>query len=130
MPSHINSLLCLLVVVLVTAIAAGCRNDGISNGPSLRERDMIIARIKVSRSGQIDLNGMQVTREQLRTALTSLKDVNGTVWYYREGGADFPSEEAEKVFDTILDAKLPVRVSCKPDFSDSMGPEGICTPVR
>lgn len=87
-----------------------------------------IARVKVSRAGQINLNGTQVTREQLRTALASLKDVNGVVGYYREGEADFPSEEAEKVFETILDAGLPLRMSSKPDFSDSIGPDDMLVP--
>ena len=43
-------------------------------GPPLDEQAMPIAKIRVSRAGQIEPNGNQVNREQLRAALADLKD--------------------------------------------------------
>ena len=41
-------------------------------------------RVKVLADGTILLEDETVTVEQLKESLTSLKQVNGVVWYYRE----------------------------------------------
>ena len=55
-------------------------------------------------SGQIDLNGTQVTPGQLRTSLASLKEDGVVLWYDRESGNERRSAETEKVIEIIADA--------------------------
>lgn len=88
-----------------------------------------VAQVKVFRTGQLELNGTKVTLEQLRTALTSLKNEDGLVWYYREGFTEPPPPVAEEVVRIIVDAELPVRMSSKPDFSDYIDANGKSVPV-
>jgi hypothetical protein len=88
-----------------------------------------VAKVKVSQAGQIELNGTNVTLEELRVALTSLKDENGEVWYYRERPAGPAPAVATKVISVIANAELPIRMSSKPDFSDYIDADGKSVPL-
>jgi len=84
-----------------------------------------ISKIKVNRDGVIVLNDETVTVEQLKSALSKLSQSDGAaVWYYRENPGGEPHPNAMLVLREITDAKLPVKLSTKPDFSDSVGPDG------
>jgi hypothetical protein len=92
--------------------------------------DAPIAKVRVSQAGQIELDGTRVTPERLRTALSSLAEDGGEIWYYRERMMEPMSEEASKAFKIVLDAGLTFRISSKPDFSDYIDSEGRSVPVR
>jgi hypothetical protein len=89
-----------------------------------------VARVRVSQAGQIEMNGVQLNREELRRALARLRAEGGRVMYYRERWNEPPSAEAAKAFEVIRDAGLPVRMSSKPDFSDYIGPDGVPVPTQ
>lgn len=93
---------------------------------------MTVAKVRVSQAGQIELDGVKVTPEQFRTALVRLQDEDAEVWYYREGLSvrEPPSEAAAKAFKAIVDARLPVRISSKPDFSDYLDKNGRSIPSQ
>jgi hypothetical protein len=93
-------------------------------------QDAPVAKIRVSQAGQIELDGTRVTPERLRTALASLKEAGGVVWYYRERMREPMSAEASKAFKIITDAGMPIRQSSKPDFSDYIDGEGRSVPLR
>ena len=91
---------------------------------------MPVARVRVSQEGQIEMNGVKLTPEQLRSALAKLKDNGGGVMYYRERWNEPPSPEAAKAFEVIREVGLPFQMSSKPDFSDYIGPDGVPVPIR
>lgn len=93
------------------------------------ETSQPVAKVKVSQAGQIELDGTNVTLEELRVALTSLRDEYGVVWYYRERPEGPAPAAAEKVIRIIANAQLPVRMSSKPDFSDYIDAEGKSVPA-
>jgi hypothetical protein len=117
-------------VILVGLLIAAVLTFGIGAEPEGEAPAMPVARVRVSQAGQIEMNGVKLTREQLRSALTKLKADGGGVMYYRERWNEPPSEEAAKAFEVITEAGLPIRMSSKPDFSDYIGPDGVPAPSR
>ena len=106
---------------------SGCGKDHKSTGPDLAH----IAKIKVNRDGVILLNDETVTIEVLKASLSNLRQSAGSaVWYYRENPTGEPHPNATLVIQAIIDAKLPVRLSTKPDFSDSVVPDGASKAPR
>lgn len=71
-------------------------------------------------SGAILLDGVPVELAQLNAAMEAAKNEDGAVWYYREAAAQDPPPQAMKVMELVVKHKLPVRLSTKPDFSDSI----------
>jgi hypothetical protein len=90
-----------------------------------------VAKIKVKRDGTIVLNDETVTLEQVKSSLSKLSQFAGAaVWYYREDPGGEPHPNAMLVLQAVVDAKLPVKLSTKPDFSDSVGPDAAPEPPR
>jgi hypothetical protein len=54
-----------------------------------------------------------------------VKQQQGVVWYYREGGHQDPPPVVMEVIKAVVDAGLPIRLSSKPDFSDAIGEGGV-----
>jgi hypothetical protein len=98
---------------------------GCNRAPKSATPDLDVARItkiKVNRYGVILLNDDAVTIQALRASLSKLgRSAGSVVWYYRENPAGEPHPNAMLVLQAIVDAKLPVKLSTKPDFSDSVG---------
>lgn len=118
-------------VVLIGLIIAAVLTFGVGAAPEeVGPREMPVARVRVSQAGQVEMNGVKLTREQLRSALTRLRADGGGVWYYRERWTEPPSEEAAKALEVITEAGLPIRMSSRPDFSDYIGPDGVPVPAR
>ncbi len=69
-----------------------------------------IAKVKVTQTGVIYLNGKKASMEEVRQAFARLKQVNGVVWYYRENQREEPSPQAMAVIEAIVATKLPVRL--------------------
>jgi len=83
------------------------------------------AEVKVLSDGALFLNGEPATLETIDQQLTELERVKGVAWYYREGGQAEPPPQATKVVALVIKHRLPVRISSKPDFSDSMNEKGV-----
>ena len=80
-----------------------------------------VLKIAITASGQISADGRPTTVEALITILRELAKNKGEVWYYREAPLADPHPNAMKVLSAIVDNNLPVRLSSKPDYSDSIG---------
>ena len=80
-----------------------------------------VLKIAITASGQISADGRLTTVEALIPILRELAKNKGEVWYYREAPLADPHPNAMKVLSTIVDNNLPVRLSSKPDYSDSIG---------
>jgi hypothetical protein len=83
-----------------------------------------ILKVAVMAGGRITVNGTPATIESLRESLKTLSQQKGVVWYYREAGKSEPPPEAKQVIQAVIDARLPIRLSSRPDYSDAIGMDG------
>jgi hypothetical protein len=87
-----------------------------------------VARIRVSGAGEIWCNDTRATLESLRGTLAELRAGNGIVWYHREPGTSDPSPEAMAVVQLVIEHRVPISLSTKPDFSDMVRSDGSVVP--
>jgi hypothetical protein len=87
-----------------------------------------IGKIAVSAKEAILFDGTPVTFDALKTKLAELKKRDGVVWYYREAAGAEPPAKAMEVMKLIMDNKLPISMSTKPDYSDVVMPDGTTKP--
>lgn len=86
--------------------------------------------ITIQESGGVLLGGIAVIPSELIAALDEIKEKNGTVWYYRENPATEPPPSATQIIQMIIDRKLPIIMSTKPDFSDYVDENGNVHPRK
>ncbi|MGH7854428.1 MAG: hypothetical protein ACREP3_13370 [Candidatus Binatia bacterium] len=89
-----------------------------------------VTRISVLASGKILLDGKEATIAEVKRALERVNAKRGAVWYYRESGRGEPPAHAIEIFKLIVENKLPISLSTKPDFSDSVDERGRSLPRR
>jgi hypothetical protein len=87
-----------------------------------------VLKIAVTSSGQIIANGSPTTLEALAPLLSDLAKNLGEVWYYRDVPKEEPHPNALKVLSAIIDHNLSVRLSSKPDYSDTIDDKGRSVP--
>jgi hypothetical protein len=90
--------------------------------------DAVIGKIAVSAKGAVSLDGKPITVDALKERLADLKTRNGVVWYYRESGDREPPSQAMQVMKLVIDARLPISMSTKSDYSDVLLPDGSTRP--
>jgi hypothetical protein len=88
----------------------------------------MILKISVLSSGAVLLDGKATTMRALEGSLKTAKTRNGQVWYYREAVNSEPSSQAMAVIKLVVDNKLPISLSTKPDFSDYVDERGQSRP--
>ena len=117
------------LISVATASLTGC-----GNGSKPVDRNIgpsHVVKVKVNREGLIWLNDQPVTIDELKTSLVKASQSPGSaVWYYREDAAGEAHPNAMLVLNSIVESKLPVRMSTRPDFSDSVGPDGSSHPPQ
>ena len=91
---------------------------------------MRVKRISVLSTGKVLLNDKDSTVAEVRRSLESASAGSTTVWYYRESGKGEPPPQAIEVFKLIVENKLPVSLSTKPDFSDYVDEKGLSRPRK
>ena len=84
------------------------------NGPVLK--------IAVFSDGRLTVDGVPSSIQSLRESLRKTSEQHGVVWYYREAGQEDPPRIATDVIDEVIAARVPIRLSSKPDYSDSVPP--------
>jgi len=90
--------------------------------------ETIVGQIAVLQNGGVSFDGHPVSIDQLRAKLSQLKARNGVVWYYREAGRKEPPAISDKVVDAIINYRLPVLLSDKPDYSTVVLPDRTVKP--
>ena len=80
-------------------------------------------KVSVLAAGELLLDGQPVTLPALEQALRQAPKDGTVVWYYRENAAGDPPAVATEVMKLITANRLPVRLSSRPDFSDTVTPE-------
>ena len=83
-----------------------------------------IVKIAVTADGKITVDGAPATIESVRSRLKQLAEEKGVVWYYREGAQGPAPAEATAVIQTVIENRLPVRMSSRADYSDAIGADG------
>jgi hypothetical protein len=90
-----------------------------------------VMKIAVMADGRITIDGSSVvTMDEVHSLLKGLGEQKGVVWYYREAGASEGPQQAPEVIQSIVQNRLPIRLSSKPDYSDAIGPNGQPIPNR
>lgn len=89
-----------------------------------------VTQVKVTVGEGINADGLPVTLEQFAARLVDLKQAGGEVWYHRENPAGEPHPNALKVITLVAEYKLPIMLSAKPDFSDSVDYMGVSRSSR
>jgi hypothetical protein len=74
--------------------------------------------------GRITVDGAPASVESLRESLKKLSQEKGGVWYYREAAGSEAPLEAQQVIRAVIEARLPIRLSSRPDYSDAIGKDG------
>jgi hypothetical protein len=87
-----------------------------------------VARVTVTASGAVLLDGRPTTLPALDARLRSLKAAGGAVWYHRENPAAEPPPQGNAVVQMIIKHRLPVSMSSRPDFSDWIDDKGVSRP--
>ena len=102
--------------------AEWCRSLGISDLPLVtpHSRDSRVLKIAVYSDGRMTVDGVPTSIQELRESLSKLSEKKGSVWYYREAAQQDPPPIAVDVLKEIVAASLPIRLSSKPDYSDSV----------
>jgi hypothetical protein len=80
-----------------------------------------ILKIAVFADGRFTVDGVLSSVSSLRESLQQLSERHGAVCYYRESGQQEPPPIATEVFAELMAARLPIRLSSKSDYSDSLG---------
>jgi hypothetical protein len=89
-----------------------------------------VLRISVLSSGTILLEGKKVTLTKVKKALAKAQSDRSPVWYYRESGKGEPPIEAIEIVKLVVENRLPISLSSKPDFSDYIDDEGQSRPRK
>jgi biopolymer transport protein ExbD len=124
-----------ILAVPVLFLLAGCQRDPATSSPSgqtQEEKPAVqenkVIKVKVTARGEITADGESIELEQLAAKFVHLKKAGGEVWYHRENAAGEPHPNAMKVIELVTENKLPVKLSAKPDFSDTVDDKGMSHP--
>jgi hypothetical protein len=87
-----------------------------------------VGRIRVARTGEIWFDDAPVTLDGLPPLLRELRAAGGSIWYYREAVEAEPAPEAMAVVRLVVEHRLPISMSTRPDFADVVLPDGSVAP--
>ena len=82
-----------------------------------------VLKVSVLADGAVLLDGQRVTLAELAQSLDSAAGGTAAVWYYREDAGKSGPASTLEVMKLIVERRLPVRLSSKPDFSDAVTPQ-------
>jgi len=112
----------LIFMSVVSLLSDGCSKKPASQSPAAT--DAPILKVAVFADGRITADGQPATIDSLRESFKKLAEQKGAVWYYREAGQGEPPPQAMQVIKAVVDARLPIRLSSRPDYSDAIGFDG------
>ena len=115
---------------VVTVAAVLMCGTTLAQEKTMQVNENVVGKLAVLQNGSVSFNDQVVTIEQLRPKLIELKKQNGVVWYYRETPEKGPPAISTQVIQAVIDNKLPISFSTKPDFSTVALPDGTIKPRR
>jgi hypothetical protein len=124
-------LLILLALAIAGAVALRARAGGAvptTNPPNWQPPAAdIISEVSVMANGDVFLQGTPIPLDALGDWFATQK-AGTEIRYYRENPAGEPHANAMKVLSMIMDQKLSISISSKPDFSDYVDEMGVSHP--
>ena len=118
----------LLLIVLTMVAVLGCHQTAPDRPSQPAETTGPILKVAVFADGRLTVDEKPSTVDELRDSLARIREQGGAVWYYREAGQEEPPPIVLQVMGALADAKVPIRLSSKPDYSDTIGPDGVSRP--
>jgi len=112
----------LIFMSIASLLSDGCGKKPASQSPVAADAPTI--KVAVFADGRITADGQPVTIDALRESFKTLAEKKGVVWYYREAGQSAPPPQATQVIQAVIAARLPIRLSSRPDYSDAIGFDG------
>jgi hypothetical protein len=103
-------------------LLGGCAKQ--SAPPTAPSPDAPVLKVAVFADGRLTVDGTKATVLSLQSSLRTLSEKHGVVWYYREVSQQEPPSIAMEVIKAVVEARLPIRLSSRPDYSDSIGIDG------
>jgi hypothetical protein len=113
------------LILVFSLVALAGENPKSSTPPS-----EVILKVQVFKTGRVRADGAEITSADLAKKLYTLKEKRGVVWYYREAASEEPPPRATEIVKMIIERKLPVSMSTKPDFSDYVDEQGKSRPRK
>ena len=104
---------------LATAFV-GCDGNSAPNRTAMDNAPVL--KIAVFPDGRLTVDGVPSSIQSLRDSLHKVSEQHGVVWYYRESGQEEAPPVATDVIKEVIAARVPIRLSTKPDYSDSVVP--------
>jgi len=83
-----------------------------------------VLKIAVTRDGNVTANGKPTTLAELELTCRDLAKQKGQASHYREAAKDDRPPIALKVLEVVTRYDLPIRLSSKPGYSDSVNDKG------
>ena len=116
---HVSNKLASLSVLIVCCQLVACNRR-----PTTMNPNAPILKIAVMANGHITVDGSAATIESVQASLKRLAEQKGMVWYYREAGQGEAPPQSADVIRAVIQNRLPVRLSSRPDYSDTVGLDG------
>ena len=83
-----------------------------------------VVKVAVLADGRLTVDGKASGIEDLKQSMRHLSDRRGEVWYYREASQKEAPPIAMEVMKLVANEGVAIRLSSRPDYSDSIGPGG------
>ena len=112
----------LALMSVFSFLLGGCGRQSSSQNPAAPGAPIV--KVAVFADGHITADGQPATLDSLRESFKTLAAQKGVVWYYRETGHSEPPPQAMEVMKAVIAARLPIRLSSRPDYSDAIGIDG------
>ena len=106
-----------LIAALLTAV--GCRAE---KNPDFDAS--VVMRIVILADGAVLIDGTRTELPDVSAKLSSLAERKGVVWFYRANPQGEPPPNAMEVLKMVIDARRPIQLFTKEDFSETVGPDG------
>ena len=126
--------LCALAVLIAVG---GCdrktdsqSSQATSAAPSSSAQTTRRVEVQVNSAGEIRVDSVLVSLDQVDKRFAKLAGEGGEVWYYREAPLGEPPPNAMRVIELVVKHRLPLSMSSKPDFSDYIDENGQSQPRK
>lgn len=84
----------------------------------------IVLKIVIHADGSILVDGARTNLPEVPAKLVSLTERKGVVWFSRANPEGEPPPNSMEVLKMIMDARRPIQLFTKEDFSETVGPDG------
>lgn len=122
-----------LITLSIVTLMLGCNHaEESEKNPPAADESSAVATMKISvfKDGRIKIDGEELSLEEAVDQILAASGSETQVFYYRESGQEEPHPNAMKIIAAVVEAKLPISLSTKPDFSTYVDEQGMERPRR